>query len=180
MNEAMELKDRYQKAPRGAGELIVYLDFDGVLHHENVLFTKRGAKLLAPPGHKLFQHVDLLVEILAPYPQILIVLSTSWVGHYGCAGAARRLPGALRERVIGATYHSKMMGPVEFYGAPRGMQVWGDVVKRKPKDWIALDDDYLHWPKWCLDKYVRTDEIEGISHPGARAEIVDRLGEMCA
>ncbi len=26
------------KPPKGAGALVLYLDFDGVLHHENVLW----------------------------------------------------------------------------------------------------------------------------------------------
>ena len=47
-----------QKAPKGAGELIVYLDFDGVLHHENCLWhPKRGPYLEAP-----LENVD------EPYP----------------------------------------------------------------------------------------------------------------
>lgn len=171
-----------QNIPRGAGEAVLYLDFDGVLHHENVHWHSTKGPYIkdAPPGHVLFQHVDLLVKLLAPYPLIRIVLSTSWVRRYGCAGAAKRLPMALRERVIGATFHSKM-DPVEFYGAPRGMQVWGDVVRRKPAAaWLALDDDYLHWPKWALEHYVRTHEIEGISNTAVMAAIEAKLALMCA
>jgi hypothetical protein len=168
-----------RKAPRGAGELLLYLDFDGVLHHENVLWhPKRGAYLKAPPGHRLFQHSDLLVELLSPYPQIKIVLSTSWARVYGCSHAAKRLPPSLRDRVIGATFHSQMIEAL-FVDAPRGMQVWSDVNRRHPKDWLALDDDYLHWPKWCLENYVRTDEVAGISEPAVRAEIERKLERMC-
>ena len=70
------------------------------------------------------------------------------------------------------------MNEHEFAAAPRGMQVWGDVIKRKPKDWIALDDDFLHWPKWCLSKYVKTHEFEGIGHPDVRLEIETKLALM--
>ncbi|MDD2881093.1 MAG: HAD domain-containing protein [Rhodoferax sp.] len=168
-----------QKVPKGAGELIMYLDFDGVLHHENCLWLpKRGPYLKAPPGYSLFQHAPLLEKLLVPYPQILIVLSTSWVRSYGCTGAAKRLPQSLQQRVIGATFHSRM-NKTEFIAAPRGMQVWGDVVRRKPKDWIALDDDWLHWPKWCLDKYVKTHEFAGISDPAVMVEISEKLAVMC-
>lgn len=168
------------KAPKGAGDLVVYLDFDGVLHHENCLWNRKtGPYLKAPPGYDLFQHAPLLEQLLDPYPQVKIVLSTSWVRSYGCTGAAKRLPEALRAKVIGATFHSRM-NENEFISAPRGMQVWGDTLKRLPADWIALDDDYLHWPKWCLDKYVKTHEHEGISYPAVLAELQEKLALMCA
>ena len=164
---------------KGTGELLLYLDFDGVLHHENVRLHKNiGVYLDAPPGYALFQHVELLEQLLQPYPQVKIVLSTSWVRRYGCTGSAKNLRPTLRARVIAATYHSRIDAQ-EFYAAPRGMQVWGDVVRRKPRDWLALDDDWLQWPKWCLDKYVRTHEHEGISDPAVLAELKMKLAEMC-
>lgn len=164
---------------KGEGCLILYLDFDGVLHHENVLWHPRiGAYLSAPDGYVLFQHAALLEEILAPHPDVQIVLSTSWVRRYGCTKAAKNLRPALRSRVIGATFHSRM-NEDEFAAAPRGMQVWSDVLRRKPRDWLALDDDWLHWPKWCLDKFVRTHEHEGLSDPAVASEFGVKLRGMC-
>lgn len=170
--------DEARKVPKGAGELILYLDFDGVLHHENVLWhSKKGAYLVAPPQYSLFQHVDLLSSLLKPYPDLKIVLSTSWVRTYGCDKSAKRLPRALSSRVVGATFHSRMYEP-GFISLPRGMQVSADVVRRKPRDWLALDDDYVDWPTWCLDKYIRTHEHEGISEPSVRAEITKKLATL--
>lgn len=146
------------------GGLVLYLDFDGVLHHEDVRWTAKGPRLFAPEPYRLFQHVDLLASLLAAHPRVSIVLSTSWVLRYGCTGAARKLPTALADRVVGATFHSGMDRP-SFLAAPRGMQIWGDVFRRQPVDWLAIDDDALHWPAWCRDKLVRTDEREGIGSP---------------
>jgi hypothetical protein len=67
-----------------------------------------------------------------------------------------------------------------FTAAPRGMQVWSDVLRRQPRDWLALDDDYLHWPAWCRDKYVRTHEYEGIGNPAVESEFRQKLALMCA
>jgi hypothetical protein len=107
-----EWDDSVEKAPKGAGEPILYLDFDGVLHHEAVFFSpSKGLYIKAEQasvGHVLFQHAPLLIEMLDPHPDIKIVLSTSWVRQYGCYRVAKRLPQALRERVIGATFHSRM------------------------------------------------------------------------
>ena len=167
------------RTPVGYGELILYLDFDGVLHHANCLWHPRvGAYLSAPDGYVLFQHAELLEEILTPYPEVRIVLSTSWVRVYGCTKAAKNLRPSLRQRVIGATFHSQM-DKQAFTEAPRGVQVLSDVMRRKPKDWIAIDDDHRDWPAACLDKYVRTHEHEGISEPTVLAELKLKLVKMC-
>ena len=165
---------------KGTGELILYLDYDGVLHHENVLWhPKIGAYLSAPNGYVLFQHAELLEKLLAPYPQVQIVLSTSWVLEYSCSKAAKNLMPALRSRVIGATFNSNM-SKREFSELPRGLQVWSDVIKRKPRDWLAIDDANEAWPEHSLRNYVQTHKQDGISHPAVLAEFQEELGRMCS
>lgn len=60
----------------------------------------------------------------------------------------------------------------------RGVQVWQDVQRRKPRDWVALDDDFNDWPECCLDKYVRTDEVLGISAPAVFDELERHLARL--
>ena len=167
---------------RGKDAYVLYLDFDGVLHHHAVYqHRKTGPYIKGGPEFVLFQHAELLVEIIRPYPDLKIVLSTSWTRSYGCAGAAKRLPDELRERVIGACWHSANRHiEAEWSSAPRGMQIWGDVQRRKPKAWIALDDDFLGWPKWALENFIQTDEVLGISDPAVRALLEKKLAEMFA
>ncbi|MPW18931.1 hypothetical protein GCT13_19015 [Paraburkholderia sp. CNPSo 3157] len=170
----------YVPPPRRMGGHVLYLDFDGVAHPESVyLLHKHGPTLLNAPGHVLFEHCALLEEVLAPYSEVRIVLSTSWVRRYrgSVRRLSRRLPPALRARVVGATYHSKM-DQHEFAAAPRGMQVWGDVLRRKPQKWLALDDDWLHWPAWCRENLIRTDPVLGISEPSVLAELKEKLLAM--
>lgn len=165
---------------KGAGALLLYLDFDGVLHHENVIWhPRKGATLLAPPRYRLFQHVPLLEELMAPYPEVQIVLSTAWVRYYSYSGTAKKLPVPLRARVIGSTFHSEM-NSTQFEQIPRGMQVCSDVARRKPRGWLALDDDYYCWPISCLEQYVRTDAYDGISAPTVTLEIRQKLEKLCA
>ena len=162
---------------KGEGERIVYLDYDGVLHHENLLWNrKRGPYLVAPPGHTVFQHSHILSKALEAYPEIKIVLSTTWVRKHGFHRTVKRLPIDIRERVIGSTWHSSNK-PIEdeWKKSPRGMQVWGDVVRRKPSAWIAIDDDYLHWPKWAIENLVETDPVLGISKPDVEAVLKKKL-----
>ncbi len=180
-NHHQEKMDRLSriKAPKGAGELLLYLDFDGVLHHEDVCWHPKKGPCIEAERYTLFQHTPLLEQLLTPYPAVRIVLSTRWVQIYSCTKAAKRLPPSLRERVIGATFHSQM-DRYAFSRKPRGMQIWEDVVCRRPGDWLALEDDYLRLPKWCMDKYVKTNPHDGISDPVVFAEIERKLADMAA
>ena len=167
-----------QSPAHGRGELVCLLDYDGVLHPEDVRSRlKTGPYVASPPGHQLFEHASLLEELLAPYPEIKIVLSTSWVRVYGFSRATKRLPPGLRSRVIGATFH-RHMEKEAFLNMSRGAQVWADVVRRKPRDWLALDDTYDGWPEHCIDNFIATDEVYGISEPKVRERIVQKLAAL--
>jgi len=166
--------------PRQTGGRVLYLDYDGVLHPEDVyLLHKRGPILLNSPGHSLFEHCKLLEEVLEPYPEVQIVLSTSWVRRYrgSIVRVSRRLTPSLQARVVGATYHSRM-NREDFAAAPRGMQIWADVLRRWPVEWLAMDDDWLHWPAWCRDHLVLTDPVLGLSEPSVLAQLKAKLATM--
>ena len=163
---------------KGQGASVLYLDYDGALHHENCwMDPKRGPYLQAPERYVLFQHVDLLLELLAPYPSVRIVLSTSWVRRFGIAGTTKWLPASLRERVIGATYLSRRAregsAPVT-----RGEQVTQDVLRRRPANWFAIDDDQIGWPEWARPRVVFSDPYEGISPPEVQDAIRRQLSAM--
>lgn len=59
-----------------------------MLHHENVFWHPRCGVYAGPPGFIQLEQALLLEELLQPYPEVGIVLSTSWVSTYGCSGAA--------------------------------------------------------------------------------------------
>lgn len=165
--------------PRWVGGLVLYLDFDGVLHPENVRRRPgSGPYLAGAPGHTLFEHAPLLARCLEPYPGLRIVLSTSWIPAFrSVCKVAHRLPLALRQRVVGATFHGRM-DPIRFQSLPRGVQVWGDVCRRQPAAWLALDDDDEGWPVVCSGNLLRTDSMLGISAPAVLMELQTRLAAM--
>ena len=165
---------------RGRDEVVMYLDFDGVLHHENVLWhPRKGVYLGAPPEFALFQHAALLERLLAPHPHVRIVLSTNWVRVLGYSRSVKRLPLGLRERVVGATFHSSMNERL-FAMLPRGVQVLDDVERRQPADWIALDDDGSGWPKEHQHRLVLTDERLGLGASGLSDLLASRLSALTA
>lgn len=168
------------RPPWGRDGLILYLDFDGVLHHENCLWSpKLGPYLCAPVRYTLFQHAELLAQLLAPYPEVSIVLSTTWIRRYGVAASAKRLPEGLQKRVIGGTFHSRHMREDEFQYLLRGQQVFHDVQRRRPRDWLALDDDGEGWPAAHVDKFIQTHMYEGLGDPEIVTTFAKKLEAMC-
>jgi hypothetical protein len=141
---------------------LLFLDFDGCLHHENVRLVESGHFYLdAPVQYCMFQHVALLEQLLEPYPEVRIILSTRWVRVKGVRKAAKELSGALRARVIGSFVPESP--PVDFWFMPKGLQVAADVQRRRPAAWFAIDDDQVGWPEWARPHVVLSDPYEGIS-----------------
>ncbi|KIF83060.1 HAD domain-containing protein [Noviherbaspirillum autotrophicum] len=157
---------------------VLYLDFDGVLHDDEVYFHPRRGIYIKTPGRTLFEWAPILEDLLAPHPDVGIVLATSWVRVMSFQKAKRHLCPALQERVIGATYHRRWMREADFAALPRGVQIAADVRRRNPGKWFALDDEYAGWPDWCRDKLISTDSSSGISDPAVQQAIKVMLEQM--
>lgn len=99
----------------------MYLDLDGVVHHEKVLWHPRKGIYMSPyeaRGHALFEWLPILEEELALHPSVALVLSSTWCIRPGYAKTLQRLPEQLRARFIGGTYH-KIHGAWRRSAAPR-------------------------------------------------------------
>jgi hypothetical protein len=157
---------------QGHGAPVLYLDFDGVLHPEDVWrHPVKGIYLgLGGAGHQLFENVQLLQDLLAPYPQVSIVLSTSWVRVLRFSAAKSHLPPGLASRVVGATFHSQM-DDAAWSDLPRGKQVERDVARRQPSAWVAIDDTDEGWSGSAGSHLVLTDPVDGIRN----ADVLARL-----
>jgi len=160
-------------------EKVLYLDFDGVLHPEDVLWhPKRGIYVRSPPGHQLFEWVPILEALLQPYPKVAIVLSTSWVRERRFSFAKNRLSPMLQQRVIGATFHREYMHRESFRLIPRGVQIAQDVARRVPRTWFAIDDDADGWPQCCRSNFVQTHGQTGLSDLCVQAKVRAKLENL--
>lgn len=157
------------------GIAICYLDFDGVLHHEEVFGDPRRGIYIGEPGHSLFEWAPILESLLEPFPDTRIVLSTSWVAKKSFTFARLELPEGLKRRVIGATFHTRGIPKREFQELPRSVQILADVERRRPDFWFAIDDDDFGWPNWCRAKLVKTNGATGISDVEVQRKILSLL-----
>lgn len=157
---------------------ILYLDFDGVLHDEQVYFHPRRGIYIETPDRTLFEWMPILDELLTPQPDVRIVLSTSWVRVKSFEFAKKQLSPALQERVVGATFHRRHMRKESFAHLPRGEQIAQDVFRRAPQSWFAIDDDAMHWPEWCRDNLIKTNGSYGISDPKVQEAIRTMLARF--
>lgn len=168
--------------------MIVFLDFDGVLHPDAAYLVKGRPELRA--AGTLFMWAPILEEALAPYPDTKIVLSTSWVRVLKSFSRVRAyLPVALQARVIGATWHSAMARHHE--GSHRIDGNWFSEMSRyaqiaryisraglRAEHWLAIDDDCEGWPSELRDRLVETDGALGLSSTAAQSELAERLQQM--
>ncbi len=163
--------------------MILFLDFDGVLHPD-AAYLVNGRPTLRAEG-ELFMWAPLLVDVLSGFPETEIVLSTSWARELSFTRARRWLPPALRRRVIGATWHTRMS---LLHDGLRSVATWWDGATRYEQikryasragrsDWLAIDDQPEGWAAEDLEKLVHTDGQRGLSDPRALALLAERLSK---
>lgn len=168
--------------------MILFLDFDGVLHPSEVYHTRGSGIILRADGHNLFEHADLLVELLSPYPDVQIVLSTSWVAALRSYDRAKKyLPQALQERVFSATWHSSYGHHSAGWGwgsefdrfswnaLTRHEQIRRYVRRHELVNWLEIDDDDAGWPDDQRHLLVCTNELGGLGDKSAQADLVAKL-----
>ena len=154
---------------------LLYLDYNGVLHDSRVMRNRKRGLYLADPTKQFFSWMPILEALLEPVPTLRIVLSTSWVRAVDFDTAKYELSPALRERVIGSTFHHPGLLQTTFDTMSRGQQILGDVARRSPSDWLAIDDDDAGWPAAQRHRLVLTDGALGLSDPAVQQSLRDLL-----
>lgn len=159
--------------------ILLFLDFDGVLHSDQVFlepcnpdevsvddrrFVTKHNRLVT--GKNLFEHCDRLVAALEPFPNVQIVISSTWREHFDLDALKAFLPSALAERVVGVT-----PGVFSRDGANHRLREIGAFSSKNQEyantPWIALDDDIV-WPEqlgeeWALKHLLLLDSKKGFT-----------------
>ncbi len=167
--------------------MILFLDYDGVLHPD-AAYLVGGKPELRAEG-ELFMWAPILQDILAPYPQVEIVLSTSWVHVLGSFTRTRAyLPCGLATRVIGATWHSAMARHHEgthrtdvswFSELSRYEQIARYVSRAGPRaeSWLAIDDNCEGWHADLRSHIIETNSALGLSETNVQLALSTQLAE---
>lgn len=136
--------------------MILFLDFDGVLHPDPCFDSGR-----------LFEHAPRLAEALALYPEVSIVLSTSWRTQYTFAQMVEPFPANLRDRVIDVTplfSFSQAPSPLAPYRRQAECMQWLRANGDEHQAWLALDDRASLFAPYC-DQLILCDSQNGLNEP---------------
>lgn len=175
--------------------ILLFLDFDGCVH-SNEVFMQRYSPAdalnlsaeqrrffvskynLLVTGENLFEHCDRLAVALEPFPEVKIVISSTWRQYFEIDALKAFLPTALAERVIGVT--------PQFFSrdstSQRMREIGSFLESYKYPQWIALDDSQYPFlisdgNGRCRKNLLLLDSKEGFTDAAA-VELNKRLHEM--
>lgn len=113
--------------------MIIFLDFDGVLHP-------------APSGeHGLFCHLDRFEAVLREFPFVKVVISSSWREGYPEDIVIGIFSEDIQRRILGITPLGDGVPPFPRHAE---IQAWLSETAYRGS-WIALDDAKNEFPKNC-------------------------------
>lgn len=126
----------------------LFLDFDGVL-------------MPSPPraGLTAFVWLPELERLLAPHPDVEIVLHTSWRWHQSVQHMSSFL-NTLAPRVLGTTARG-----------PRYTSIMAWVAEHQPRAYIILDDQVSEYPRPVPTELVPCDGTLGIACRQTQARV---------
>jgi hypothetical protein len=131
---------------------LLFLDFDGVLHPLDKI------EVLHP--HLWFCWAPLLVELLQPWPDVDIVVHSSWRTEFNDT-ELRQLLGELAPRVVGST---------SALPKAEGIAAILNATRPKVKAHVVLDDDASLAAHPGLN-VILCDPRQGISSEAPQAEL---------
>lgn len=119
---------------------VLFLDIDGVLHRG--IARRSGNRVMSSgPEIALFEFVPVLDELLNPYPDIEVVLSSDWSLVLGTEFTRDSIPSSqLQKRIVGATVDGCTFNPLVWPVLTRGGQILDYVERNAPLSWLAVDD----------------------------------------
>jgi hypothetical protein len=126
--------------------MILFLDFDGVLHPFPTIGRSGEADL--------FRSLHLLEDVLRQVPDIEVVISSSWREGHSFDELRGYFSEDLRERIVGTTPlpgEDIELAPADLVDFPRHTQCVAWLVRRRPAGtrWLAIDDNAEDFAPGC-------------------------------
>lgn len=150
----------------------IYLNFDGVLHPDQVLYEEGCAPSMLLREHSALEYADLLVAALDTHPDAAIVLNTWWTFYIGLDACKELLPTPLAARVIGCTVqHASTYdeAPVRYHEAARY------IARRRQRALVIVDHGNARYPRKWNPFLLLLDPFEGLSNQAACRSLERRI-----
>jgi hypothetical protein len=161
----------------------LFVDYDGTLHAGHGLIDEAG-QITLDTGRPLFEFVQLLVDLLAPYPSVEIVLTTSWLQKLPEDKVIAYLPAELARRVVGTTQGRKARFSYLREGTGRTDIITCYAYGKRLRNWLAIDDSVFgadHFgrePGELVRNFILLDPTRGISDEAAQKRVREWLAEV--
>lgn len=172
----MEFTTRPQPSPSVAPT--IYLSFGGVLNVGHGVLDQFGGVTL-DTGRPLFEYAPYLIDVLAPYSQVQIVLTTSWLHSLGAERTIALLPDHLLRKVVSTTLGTPpRLGEIKD-GTAKTMSIMRHAARHGVSKWLALDDDAWGVPSGFEEHFLHTDSEKALGSPEARKQLREWLETAC-
>lgn len=155
------------KQSKGPGAKVLFLDIDGVLHpNGNAHFIPGTDKV---GGHYLFKWLPILLEVLTEFPDVEVVLSSTWRYCWQTDEELREnLPAKLIEVLVGTTGRA-FMGRYD--------AILDYAIRNRVSSYVIVDDDKNSFPENCPE-LVWTPSTRGIKSEKSLGELRAKLKAM--
>lgn len=143
--------------------MILFLDFDGVLHPYGVEKSKH------------FSRLPLLESLLREFPSVQVVLSTTWRELYPLNENKARFSLDLKDRIVDQTQSRVESSelPENLHYFPRHCQCVAWLRENaQTSQWLAIDDEPWRYTPFCPNVYLTN------SKSGLTAEDIDKLRDI--
>ncbi|MDR6385065.1 HAD domain-containing protein [Paraburkholderia caribensis] len=150
----------------------IYLNFDGVLHPDQVFYEDGCIPSLLAPGHNAFEYAELLAMTLEGYEDVVIILNTWWTFYLGLDACKDLLPTALAARIGGSTIQY-----LEAYDSmpARLKEAECHIARRRSRPWVILDHTNARYRRDFLPHLLLFDPSQGLGNRSAQRSIERRL-----
>ncbi len=171
---------------------VLYLGISGTLHPSASTYELVHGRSPWMDGHRQYEAVPWLEGVLARWPDVRIVLTSTQPWKHGLPAVLEHL-GMLAKLVIGFTYEdltTKVVRQVrtrsgttrsvgysneDYWRMNKSHIVTTHVDWLKPQAWVAVDDEDILWPQGLADHVCIVDGCKGLKHPAEQDRLLTYL-----
>lgn len=132
---------------------VLFLDFDGVTHGEPCM------------EHNYMSNLHLIESVLREFPNLQIVISSTWRDHYTLDELKDMFCHDIKERIIGVTPSIKNPSPTWLPGSAPDherqweIETWMKANRPWGTPWLAIDDRPYWFQETCKDLLITNSKF---------------------